>query len=185
MKKIYIYLMAGLVLAGCSKATDTLTPQRIQEPESQQQQAPDAPDTPDTFTLKVETVATKALIDNGQTLGSEWKQGDSVSVYNSTTEEKIEGWLKATTDGPTTVFEGTVSGNINQGDILLLQFLAPDYTMQDGTLEGLAAQCDYATSQVKVTAIDPEAKTISTEQANFEKMQAVVNLYQALGGGAE
>ena len=177
MKKIYIYLMAGLVLAGCSKATDTLTPQRIQEPESQQQQAPDvpdAPDAPDTFTLKVETVATKALIDNGQTLGSEWKQGDSISVYNSTTEEDIEGWLKATTDGPTTVFEGTVSGNINLGDILVLRYLTRNYENQDGTLEGLAKQCDYACAQVEVTGIDSEAKTISTEQANFEKVQAVV-----------
>lgn len=170
MKKIYIYLMAGLVLAGCSKATDTLTPQRIQEPESQQQ----TPDAPDTFTLKVETVATKALTDNGQTLGSEWKQGDSVSVYNLTAEEKIEGWLKATTDGPTTVFEGTVSGNFNQGDTLVLEFLSPDYYMQDGTLEGLASQSDYAVSKVEVSGINPEEKTIATTVAEFEKMQAVV-----------
>lgn len=174
-------LFAGAILVGCSKATDSLKPQTVQEkPEAEntaeESQVTETPEGPNAFILKIEAenAATKALTDLGQTLGSEWKQGDSVSVYNMTTKEDIEGWLYAEADGTSTTFSGTVAGNFNQGDILLLQFLAPDYQEQDGTLEGLAAQCDYATSQVEVTAIDPEAKTISTEQASFEKMQAVV-----------
>ena len=173
-------LLAGTILAGCSKASDSLKPQTAQEQETEKategSQVTETPEGPNAFILKIEAenAATKALTDLGQTLGSEWKQGDSISVYNVTTKEAIEGWLYAEADGTSTTFSGTVAGNFNQGDILLLQFLAPDYMMQDGTLEGLAAQCDYATSQVEVTAIDPEAKTISTEQANFEKMQAVV-----------
>ena len=174
-------LFAGAILVGCSKATDSLKPQTVQEkPEAEntaeESQVTETPEGPNAFILKIEAenAATKALTDLGQTLGSEWKQGDSVSVYNTTTKEAIEGWLYAEADGTSTTFSGTVAGNFNQGDILLLQFLAPDYMMQDGSLEGLAAQCDYATSQVEVTAIDPEAKTISTEQAIFEKMQAVV-----------
>ena len=173
-------LMAGALLAGCSKATDTLKPQDVQKPEAEktaeESQVTETPEGPNAFILKIEAenAATKALTDLGQTLGSEWKQGDSISVYNVTTKEAIKGWLYAEADGTVTTFSGTVAGNFNQDDVLLLQFLAPDYMQQDGTLEGLAAQCDYATSQVKVTAIDPEAKTISTEQANFEKMQAVV-----------
>lgn len=173
-------LFAGAILAGCSKATDTLKPQDVQKPEAEktaeESQVTETPEGPNAFILKIEAenAATKALTDLGQTLGSEWKQGDSISVYNVTTKEAIKGWLYAEADGTVTTFSGTVAGNFNQDDVLLLQFLAPDYMQQDGTLEGLAAQCDYATSQVKVTAIDPEAKTISTEQANFEKMQAVV-----------
>ena len=174
-------LFAGAILVGCSKATDSLKPQTVQEkPEAEniaeESQVTETPEGPNAFILKIEAenASTKALTDLGQTLGSEWKQGDSVSVYNMTTKEAIEGWLYAEADGTSTTFSGTVAGNFNQGDILLLEFLAPDYMKQDGTLEGLAAQCDYATSQVEVTAIDPEAKTISTEQANFEKMQAVV-----------
>ncbi|MBR5432356.1 MAG: hypothetical protein IK119_08280 [Bacteroidales bacterium] len=174
-------LFAGAILVGCSKATDSLKPQTVQEKleaenTAEESQVTETPEGPNAFILKIEAenAATKALTDLGQTLGSEWKQGDSVSVYNMTTKEDIEGWLYAEADGTSTTFSGTVAGNFNQGDILLLQFLAPDYMIQDGTLEGLAAQCDYATSQVEVTAIDPEAKTISTEQAIFEKMQAVV-----------
>ena len=174
-------LLAGAVLVGCSKATDTLKPQSVQKAESEKageesQVTTETPAAEGAFTLTVsaDMLATKALTDLGQTLGSSWEKGDSISVYNVTTEQAIEGWLYAEADGTSTTFSGTVAGNFNQGDILLLQFLAPDYMTQDGTLEGLAAQCDYATSQVEVTAIDPEAKTISTEQANFEKMQAVV-----------
>lgn len=174
-------LFAGAILVGCSKATDSLKPQTVQEkPEAEntaeESQVTETPEGPNAFILKIEAenAATKALTDLGQTLGSEWKQGDSISVYNVTAKEAIEGWLYAEADGTSTTFSGTVAGNFNQGDILLLEFLAPDYMEQDGTLEGLAAQCDYATSQVEVTAIDPEAKTISTEQASFEKMQAVV-----------
>ena len=174
-------LFAGAILVGCSKATDSLKPQTVQEkPEAEntaeESQVTETPEGPNAFILKIEAenAATKALTDLGQTLGSEWKQGDSISVYNVTAKEAIEGWLYAEADGTSTTFSGTVAGNFNQGDILLLKFLAPDYMEQDGTLEGLAAQCDFATSQVEVTAIDPEAKTISTEQASFEKMQAVV-----------
>ena len=166
-------LLAGSILAGCSKASDSLKPQTALKQETEKATEAQGPNA---FILKIEAenVATKALTDMGETLGSEWRQGDSLSVYNLTAKENIEGWLYAEADGTSTTFSGTVAGNFNQGDILLLQFLAPDYQEQDGTLEGLAAQCDYATSRVEVTAIDPEAKTIATEHASFEKMQAVV-----------
>lgn len=174
-------LLAGAVLVGCSKATDTLKLQSVQKAESEKageesQVTTETPAAEGAFTLTVsaDMLATKALTDLGQTLGSSWEKGDSISVYNKTTKQAIEGWLYAEADGTSTTFSGTVAGNFNQGDTLLLQFRAPKYMTQNGTLEGLAAQCDYATSQVEVTAIDPEAKTISTEQANFEKMQAVV-----------
>ena len=166
-------LLAGSILAGCSKASDSLKPQTALKQETEKATEAQGPNA---FILKIEAenVATKALTDMGETLGSEWRQGDSLSVYNLTAKENIEGWLYAEADGTSTTFSGTVAGNFNQGDILLLQFLAPDYQEQDGTLEGLAAQCDYATSRVEVTAVDPEAKTIATEHASFEKMQAVV-----------
>ena len=156
-------LLAGALLASCSKSSDSLKPQTVQgEPQA--------------FTLKINAnnADTKALIDYGQTLGSEWKKGDSLSVYNVTSDEKIGGWLYAQADGFNTTFEGTVSGNFNQGDQLRLSFLSGDYMMQDGTLESIAASNDFAVAVVDVTAIDPEAKTITTGVANFEKQQAVV-----------
>ena len=174
-------LLAGAVLVGCSKATDTLKPQSVQKAESEKageesQVTTETPAAEGAFTLTVsaDMLATKALTDLGQTLGSSWEKGDSVSVYNMTTEQAIEGWLYAQADGTSSTFSGTVSGNFNQGDELFLEFLEPQYGIQDGTLEGLAGQSDWAVATVKVTAIDPEAKTIATNKAAFEKRQAVV-----------
>jgi len=166
MKTINTYILAGTLLlagaflAGCSKATDSLKPEAAQ--------------TSNEFTLKVRSINTKALADLGETLGSEWTQGDSVRVYNVTTEQNIEGWLFAEAGGTTTTFSGTVAGNFNQGDVLRLSFLSDNYAQQDGTLEGVASQCDYAVADVEILEIDPEAKTISTEVAEFVKQQAVV-----------
>jgi len=166
MKTINTYILAGTLLlagaflAGCSKATDSLKPEAAQ--------------TSNEFTLKVRSINTKALADLGETLGSEWTQGDSVRVYNATTKQNIEGFLFAEAGGTTTTFSGTVAGNFNQGDVLRLSFLSDNYAQQDGTLEGVASQCDYAVADVEILEIDPEAKTITTEVAEFVKQQAVV-----------
>ena len=169
-------LLAGAIFAGCSKATNTLTPQSIQDKPNVEQQTPENPAADGAFTLTVsaDMLATKALTDLGETLGSSWEKGDSIRVYNMTSSQAVEGWLYAQADGTSTTFSGTVSGNFNQGDELFLEFLEPQYGIQDGTLEGLAGQSDWAVATVNVTAIDPEAKTIATNKAAFEKRQAVV-----------
>jgi hypothetical protein len=181
MKTINTYILAGTLLlagaflAGCSKATDSLQPEAAQKPEAEEEiLTPEVPQGPNEFILKVSSINTKALADLGETLGSEWTQGDSVRVYNVTTEQNIEGWLFAEAGGTTTTFSGTVAGNFNQGDVLRLSFLSPNYFLQDGTLEGVASQCDCALADVEILEIDPEAKTITTEVAEFVKQQAVV-----------
>lgn len=190
MKTINTYILAGTLLlagaflAGCSKATDSLKPEAAQKPEAEEESlTPEVPQGPNEFILKVSSINTKALADLGETLGSEWTQGDSVRVYNVTTEEMIEGFLFAEADGTSTTFSGTVAGNFNQGDVLRLLYLSPDnypqqdgtiYKTQDGTLEGVASQCDYAVADVEILEIDPEAKTITTEVAEFVKQQSVV-----------
>ena len=181
MKTINTYILAGTLLlagaflAGCSKATDSLQPEAAQKPEAEEEiLTPEVPQGPNEFILKVSSINTKALADLGETLGSEWTQGDSVRVYNATTKQNIEGFLFAEADGTSTTFSGTVAGNFNQGDVLRLYFLSDNYAQQDGTLEGVASQCDYAVADVEILEIDPEAKTITTEVAEFVKQQAVV-----------
>ena len=190
MKTINTYILAGTLLlagaflAGCSKATDSLQPEAAQKPEAEEESlTPEVPQGPNEFILKVSSINTKALADLGETLGSEWTQGDSVRVYNVTTEQNIEGFLFAEADGTSTTFSGTVAGNFNQGDVLRLLYLSPNnypqqdgtiYKTQDGTLEGVASQCDYAVADVEILEIDPEAKTITTEVAEFVKQQSVV-----------
>ena len=191
MKTINTYILAGTLLlagaflAGCSKATDSLQPEAAQKPEAEEEiLTPEVPQGPNEFILKVRSsIDTKALADLGETLGSEWTQGDSVRVYNATTKQNIEGFLFAEADGTSTTFSGTVAGNFNQGDVLRLLYLSPNnypqqdgtlYSQQDGTLEGVASKCDYAVADVEILEVDPEAKTITTEVAEFVKQQSVV-----------
>ena len=74
-------LLAGAVLVGCSKATDTLKPQSVQKAESEKageesQVTTETPAAEGAFTLTVsaDMLATKALTDLGQTLGSSWER---------------------------------------------------------------------------------------------------------------
>ena len=136
------------------------------------------------FTLNVKAgLATKALSDLGDgTLSVNWEAGDSVSVFNLTTEEPIIGKLYALSDGgSTTLSSDKLFGNINQGDELLLEFgIKDNYSIQDGTLTGAQTSIDkcsdYATAIITVTSVEPEAvpATVQTTSAQFERRQAIV-----------
>ena len=130
-----------------------------------------------TFTMTVNAAkgdnATKALSLDGTTLTATWAQGESVTVYNVTRNADLEGSLVAQGDGASTVLTGTLSGEIAEGDVLTLKFLNPDYSMQEGTLEYIAANCDYAEATVTVASV-ANGKITTTGDAVFENQQAIV-----------
>ena len=112
-----------------------------------------------TFTMTVNAAkgdnTTKAISLDGTTLTASWAQGESVTVYNVTRNADLEGSLVAQGDGASSVLTGTLSGEIAEGDVLTLKFLNPDYSMQEGTLEYIAANCDYAEATVTVALSPP------------------------------
>ena len=141
-----------------------------------------------TFTMTVNSArgynATKALSVDGTTLTASWVQGDSVKVYNETRLTDLEGSLVAQSDGSSIVFAGPLSGEIAVGDILILKYLNPDYSGQDGTLEYIAANCDYALATVTVASV-ANGKISTSGDADFENQQAIAKFTMGNREGTE
>ena len=113
----------------------------------------------------------KALAESGQNLAATWGENDEVSVYDG---ETLLGTLKPQTTGETST---VLCGNNLQaptGTTLTLKFKSPDYSSQNGTLEYIAANCDYAVAQLtEVNVVDGEI-TYKEDYADFVNQQAVV-----------
>ena len=111
---------------------------------------------------------------DGNTLNAAWQAGEKVTVYNTTQNTELSGYLVAQSDGASVQLEGTLSGTIEAGDKLTLKYLSPNYATQEGTIEYISEHCDYAVAEnVEVTSISGE--TIYTVgEAAFENRQAVV-----------
>ena len=129
-------------------------------------------------------IDTKALALNGKSITATWGENDAVAVCVK--EGTIVGKLTPETAGEsTTKLVGTITmDDIAEGTELYLQYpykevpdgdkLWPDasYTGQDGTLDTIAEEFDYATCGVKVEAVDDEG--IHTSKASFYNRQAIV-----------
>lgn len=154
----YIKILASLLLAGAALSAclnDKL-------PEMQQAE---------TFTMRVEAKknsGTRALVDAGSTLTATWNLGDVVNVYKGS--EKI-GTLSPDKAASTAILSGAVS-SVAEGDELTLAFGTPDnYATQDGTLEYIDANCNYAEAKVRVTGT--EEGVVSTTAAAFVNAQSI------------
>ena len=163
MKKFFP-LIFFVLLVSCAKET---------EPAMQTEQP--AQEKMKTYTLTVtagkgERPDTKALNLNGNTLEATWAKGETVSVYKA---DALLGTLTAQSAGKSTTLSGEISGEIKKDDELTLKFLSPDYASQDGTIDYIAAHCDYAVATVTVT--DVAGTTVTTTSAQFENQQAIVS----------
>ncbi len=166
-------LLACMVFFSCNKVENELQPQAPQEPGA-------AP----AYTLTVEAVkgnATKALADAGTTLTSSWAAGDNVEVYNSS-DAPLGTLTAAVSSTSTTTLSGELTTAPAVGDVLTLKFKTNNYTNQKGTLAYIAANCDYATAEVTVTAVTGNA--IQTTPANFVSQQAIVKFSLVKSGGS-
>ena len=167
MKKIYAIMMMAAGLVACSREEMS---QIVVETEGQ------------TYTMSVdatkgiEDINSKALSidDSGakNVLNATWAEGEAVTVYNVTRSADLSGTLTAQSSGASTVLKGTLTGTVEPGDQLKLKFLSPSYASQTGTLEYIAANCDYAEATVTVT--DASTPSVTTSAANFVNQQAIV-----------
>ncbi|MBR5906523.1 MAG: hypothetical protein IKZ51_08760 [Bacteroidales bacterium] len=171
MKKIYAIIMMAAALAACVQIEQ---PEVVEEPEVIEE-----PETVQTYTLTVEATkggddASKALTLVGKTLNATWAEGESVTVYNKTTDELLGGSLVAQEAGTSTTLKGSLTSTkgISNGHVLTLKFLSPSYASQNGTLEYIAANCDYA--EATVTVSDASTPSITTTDASFTNQQAIV-----------
>ena len=152
-----------MLLFSCAKEMEQ--PEQIEKPAREEVK---------TYTLTVtagkgERPDTKVLGFDGTTLKATWAIGEEVSVYKG---EDLLGTLSAGSAGTKTTLSGSVSGDLSVDDVLTLRFLSPDYASQEGTLDYIAAHCDYAVADVTVTSV--VGTTVTTTSATFENRQAIV-----------
>ena len=114
----------------------------------------------------------RALALDDTKLNATWAAGEQVTVYNVTKSTELTGNLTALSDGASTTLSGTLTGSVAVDDVLTLKFLSPNYTSQEGTLDYIAAHCDYATATVTVSSISDN--NITTSPASFANQQAIV-----------
>ena len=156
-----VLLLTGLIGLSCSRLDEI--------PQSETPETPEK--TMYTLIIKAEKEAsTKALEDMGTTLKSTWTVGDVVTVYAGS---QILGTLTASTGGSsTTTLEGDLNEAPEVGADLTLKYRSDNYLTQKGTLDYIAANCDYALATVRVETVTE--KHITTTPALFETQQAIV-----------
>ena len=134
---------------------------------------------------KVDTATTRAFSLDGKKLTAIWTKGEVVQVYSVRGEDPFEeesldpvGTLTAQSSGATTTLKGEFLPAYNPfvGAKLRLKFNdLHDYTTQGGTLEYIAANCDYALADIIVSTVDDETGNVtSTDPAIFVHQQAIV-----------
>lgn len=155
-------ISAGTVFYSCNRFEEQLQPQ---EPQEQGTSA---------YTLKVKAekgTATKALTDEGVTLKASWAAGDDVEVYN-VGGDHLGTLVPAVSSTSSTTLSGNLTTAPAMDEVLTLKFRSNNYATQQGTLEYIAANCDYATAEVTVTAVS--GNSIETTPAHFVSQQAIV-----------
>lgn len=128
-----------------------------------------------TMTIKAtkgEDAVTRALTAGSGSISATWTENDVVTVYNVTKNAALEGTLVAQSSGAETTLKGTLTGTIQKDDVLKLMFLSPSYGTQDGTLDYIASNCDYAEATITVSAVS--GGNITASDANFDNQQAIV-----------
>lgn len=171
MKKIYAFLMMAATMVACMQMEQPAPVEEQETPKEQEQ-------TVQTYTMTVEATKsgdkdTKALSLDGKTLSATWAQGERVTVRNVTKSTDLGGYLEAQSSGSSTTLKGDLTGTIEPNDKLILKFLSPDYSSQDGTLEYIAAHCDYAESnEITVTVVS--GNRITASDATFTNQQAII-----------
>lgn len=153
-------LMAGAAFAACS-SDDNITGEQPANPTGKYTMTVNA--------SKGGDATTRALSLEGKTLNATWAEGDKVKVYNSSNAEI--GELTAETSGASTKLKGDLNTLPTDGETLTLKFLSPSYASQNGTIEHIAANCDYATATVTATV---SGSAVTATDANFENKQAIV-----------
>ena len=166
-------LMAGAAFAACS-SDDIIT----EQPANPSEQV---------YTLTINASkgdgTTRALDLDGTSLVASWANGDELTVYNQTKFEDLGGTLTASNaSGNTATFSGVLTGTIEVGDELILNYQEHNYFTefpnQDGTLKGTngAEKYDLANAHVTVASVDEGNITIEEASASFITWTAMLKL---------
>ena len=137
----------------------------------------DEPDGPKTYTMTVKAakdVDTKALSLDGKKLNALWAENDAVKVYKGTTEIGTLYAQSLSADGKSCTLKGRLDTAPTNDETLTLKYHSDIYTGQDGTLDYIAGNCDYAEASVTVNVDGSTGDVTTTAPAAFVNKQAIV-----------
>ncbi len=154
-------LIASATFVACSSDNDIIG-------ENQQPVNPTGKYTMTINASKGDGATTRALSLDGKTLNATWTDGEEVTVYEG---DNNLGTLSATnSNGATCTLTGELT-TAPTGSEVTLKFNTPTYTGQDGTLDYIASNCDYATATTTVTV---SGNTITGTDVEFTNQQAII-----------
>ena len=156
MRKLFALILfsaLAVLLAGCSKA-ELETPEDLEIGAPKYKlcvKASKGADDPLTKALDIEDR------DGKNYLVASWKTSDVIYVHLGNTDAVI-GTLRPTSDGPSASLEGVITANLKKDDNLVFTYKKEtqdvDFTGQDGKLETIAQNYDYASADAYVESID-------------------------------
>lgn len=156
-------------------------------------ETPKTPDAEEVWTLRLSGARgedTKALTQDDINLISSWAAGEKVYVYRQlggSSDLTYAGTLSAKSSGASSELTGSLSGSYSVNDKLYLYtcLITFDYSGQDGTLEGIAANFDPMSADATVTVVDTDKREITATPANFAPMHAICRFVFKDNGGNE
>ncbi len=132
------------------------------------------------------------LSDDNKTLTAPWEEGETVEVflYNSSAQSGGDvyvnvGTLTAQSGGYSTTLKGVIRGTFKGGEGLMFSYrhgLLFDYRGQDGSLDYIADNCDYATAYADVAEVGSGTLTLSGS-LSFTSAQCVIRFALADADG--
>ncbi len=116
---------------------------------------------------------------NGQTLYTNWDQGDKVRVVRSdgTELEQLTADVSAGNSAYATL-TGTLTGTFSAGDAVTLYYheASLDYTGQNGSMSGVSSNYSFMEAASSVKEVDAEGGFLKMSDAAFSHRQAFFQL---------
>ena|GEM_PF-5918946 len=182
IKTLAALLMAGAAMTACSNNDENILEEVSQ------------PDQPKVYTMTVE--ATKGdngtrgldLDDNTNTLNVKWDQGEKVYVMkwnNAESKWNEIGVLTAeASDNKSTTLNGTLTEAPEEHKTkLFLHGTLVSYDNQEGTLQYIAKNCDFATAMIENVKLDETTNNFTVSGIEFISQQAIVQFHLQDKGG--
>lgn len=172
IKTLAALLMAGAAMTACSNNDENILEEVSQ------------PDQPKVYTMTVEATkgdnGTRGLVLNGTTLNAKWDQGEKVIVmkWDDTEWYEIGELTAVASDNASTTLNGTLreAPEANKTK-LFLHGTSVSYDDQQGTLQYIAENCDFATAMIEHIETDETTNTIKVSGIEFISQQAIVQFH--------
>ena len=148
------------------------------------------PDQPKVYTMTVEATkgdnGTRGLVLDNDYLKVKWDEGEKVIVmkWDDTEWKKIGELTAVASETASTTLNGTLTEAPEANNTkLFLHGTSVSYDNQEGTLQYIAKNCDFATAMITKIEKDETSNNIKVTGIEFNSQQAIVQFHLKDKGG--